>query len=69
MWRRHYTAKTVIITVSLPLDILEIIHQLSEERRASRSDTIGWLLHLGLTYLKILEEEKYRKQQEAKKRK
>lgn len=68
MWRRHYTAKTVIITISLPLDIIEIIHQLSEERRSSRSDTIGWLIHLGLIYLQQLEDEKIRKKKKQGKK-
>jgi len=62
MWRRHYTAKTAIITISLPLDMVEIVHQLSEERRASRSDTIGWLIHLGLIYLQSLEREQRNKE-------
>lgn len=55
--RRRFHGKTVSITITMPLDMLQAIEDLSYQSKASRSNTICYLVHMGIVYLQMLEEQ------------
>jgi len=54
--KQLYNQKTVTITISMPLDLLtKIENMLTELPSWNRSLLITYLIHMGLTYLKVLD--------------
>jgi len=56
-WRDNYRRKTAYVTISLPFDLLWKIGDMADKNSWSRSYTIGYLIHMGLVYLRKLEDE------------
>jgi len=49
--------KTAIISVALPLDLLWKVEEFAALKGWKRSHTIGYLIHMGFTYLLSMEDQ------------
>lgn len=56
-WRGNYRRKTAYITIGLPFDLLWTVGDIADTKKWSRSNTVGYLVHMGITYLRILDEQ------------
>ena len=55
IWRTKYSRKTVTFTISMPIDMLDIVETIGEKEGYKRSTAIQYLVHLGITYYKVME--------------
>lgn len=59
VWIKKYgVTKRVVKTISLPICLLVRVEELAVEENLATSEVIAWLIDLGLTYLKLIEEQK-----------
>ena len=50
-----YYKKTVSVTITMPMDLLDVVWDIMTESGSnSRSNTIAYLVHMGIVYLKLL---------------
>lgn len=63
MYNKH-RYRTVQVSISMPLDLLLAVEELATDTGRKRSETIQWLIRCGITYQKLLQEQK--KQQKEK---
>jgi len=57
MYLRNGRYKTVIVSISMPLDMLQKIEDIAIKKNSKRSETVQWLIRLAFAYLKLLKEQ------------
>lgn len=53
-WRQNYLGHSFVTTISLPREMMNLMEDVASLSRLPRSYCIGFYLHMGLVYCKML---------------